>query len=537
MLAWMVYTITVSLLLTVAAFAAEQVAMARRAQVRWIWAAAMAASLALPATVPSVKIEVPAMFTAGAPARTIALRDMASPSLTPPAWTPRAAVTGVDIDTALKTTWVVVSACMLAGLAACAIHLYRRQRHWTARPMAGAIVFVSADVGPAVVGLLRPRIVVPAWLAGAPALKQELVIAHEQSHLDAGDPQLLSLALLALVAMPWNLPLWWQLRRLRLAVEVDCDARVLRKGHDLQQYGAALVDIGERHSAFIGAGAAMAESRSSLEHRIRIMVRLPKRWQRRIAPAVVALSLCMVATAARIGPPDLVHHAVTLPAAVLRSHAGYYQLDEHRVVTVSPSGEKLIASFNMEGRLALVPESVDSFFVKGRPVEAQFVRSGSGTDSDGVVMRINGVYLPMAPRVGSEVVQQVDEFVAQRFAEQRETIPDGAEILRRALTLAASGQVSFEDMTPEFGQIAQRTMPAYQELIRKYGQVLSLRFIGVNVAGWDMYRVQYEHGALTFHLWFTAGKVSNALILTEAQMKMHPVTVGPQSNSTQLRTE
>jgi hypothetical protein len=152
-------------------------------------------------------------------------------------------------------------------------------------------------------------------------------------------------------------------------------------------------------------------------------------------------------------------------------------------------------------------------------------------------MRINGVYLPMAPRVGSEVVQQVDEFVAQRFAEQRETIPDGAEILRRALTLAASGQVSFEDMTPEFGQIAQRTMPAYQELIRKYGQVLSLRFIGVNVAGWDMYRVQYEHGALTFHLWFTAGKVSNALILTEAQMKMHPVTVGPQSNSTQLRTE
>ncbi|UUZ52386.1 hypothetical protein LP419_22985 [Massilia sp. H-1] len=43
----------------------------------------------------------------------------------------------------------------------------------------------------------------------------------------ARDPQLLGLALLVLVAMPWNLPMWWQLRRLRHAIEVDCDARVL----------------------------------------------------------------------------------------------------------------------------------------------------------------------------------------------------------------------------------------------------------------------------------------------------------------------
>jgi beta-lactamase regulating signal transducer with metallopeptidase domain len=526
MLAWMAYTITVSLLLTVAAFAAEQVAMARRAPARWIWALAIAASLVLPAVVPSVTVEVPKMFSAGAPARTIALRDMASPSLTPPAWTPRAAVAGrrVDTDAALKATWAAVSVCMLTGLAACAIHLYRRKRRWTERPMAGAMVYVSEDVGPAVVGLLRPRIVVPAWLAGAPTQKQELVVAHEQSHLDARDPQLLSLALLALVAMPWNLPLWWQVRRLRLAVEVDCDARVLRKGHDLQQYGAALIDIGERHSAFIGTAAAMAESRSSLEHRIRIMVRLPQRWKRRIAPAVAALSLCMVAVAARIGPPGIEHHAVTVSPSVLQRHAGYYQLDEHRVITVSPSGEKLIASFNMDRRLKLIPESEDSYFVNGMPVEARFVRSASSDASDGVIMRMNGVDYPMAPRVGPEAVQQADEYVARRFAEQSPMIPGGEEILRHNLALAASGQVALEDLSPEFGQISQRMMPAFQEQTRKYGQVLSVRFIGVNVAGWDMYRVQFEHGALTWHLWFTAGKVSDAFVLSEAAMKMHPVT-------------
>ena len=61
---------------------------------------------------------------------------------------------------------------------------------------------------------------------------QAAVIAHEQSHLEARDPQLFTLALALLVFMPWNLPLWWQLRRLRYAIEIDCDARVLKGGVD-----------------------------------------------------------------------------------------------------------------------------------------------------------------------------------------------------------------------------------------------------------------------------------------------------------------
>src|SRR5438477_356942 len=83
-----------------------------------------------------------------------------------------------------------------------------------------------------IVGLLRSRIVVPAWLLSAPESQQTAVIAHEQSHLEAGDPLMLTIALGLLVLMPWNFPLWWQLRRLRRAIEVDCDSRVLRRGID-----------------------------------------------------------------------------------------------------------------------------------------------------------------------------------------------------------------------------------------------------------------------------------------------------------------
>src|SRR4029078_228106 len=106
---------------------------------------------------------------------------------------------------------------------------------------------------------------------------QTSAIAHDQPHLDARDPQLLTLGLALLVFMPWNLPLWWQLRRLRYAIEIDCDARVLKGGVDPQHYGATLIALVERQSAYVGAVAAMSESQSFLEERIEHMFRKPVR--------------------------------------------------------------------------------------------------------------------------------------------------------------------------------------------------------------------------------------------------------------------
>ena len=299
MLAWMGYTVAVTLLLSGAAFAAERAARLRRIASRSIWAGAIIASLALPMAISMVTIKVPGVLLAADQGRVIALRDMTSSTLSTAAWTaPRAnrpalmggsrGEPGFGIDVVLKRAWAFVSAILLIALAGSAIHSYWRRRFWPRTTMCGVEVHVSDDVGPAVVGLLRPRIVVPRWLASAPQRQQVLVIAHEQSHLDAGDPQLLSLALCLLVAMPWNLPLWWQMRRLRHAIEVDCDARVLGAGHDLQHYGAALIDVGARHSGFIGMAAAMAESPSLLEQRIRIMVSAPQR-RGQLAAALCAL--------------------------------------------------------------------------------------------------------------------------------------------------------------------------------------------------------------------------------------------------------
>src|SRR6266487_6960503 len=68
----------------------------------------------------------------------------------------------------------------------------------------------------------------------------------------------------ALVLMPWNPALWWQVRRLRLAVEIDCDGRVLARGGTPPEYFELLLQVGRRRARFALAVPALGEPASFL---------------------------------------------------------------------------------------------------------------------------------------------------------------------------------------------------------------------------------------------------------------------------------
>ncbi|HEX4098713.1 MAG TPA: M56 family metallopeptidase, partial [Caulobacteraceae bacterium] len=277
MLAWMVYVTVVTLLLGLAALAAERSAQIRRAPTRWIWGVGIVASVALPMAISSVSIQLPDL--SGAAGRftppVFPLRQLTAGALQPSAWldtTIGPLGRAPDLDVLLTWAWTAASVLIFLAILGNGAVVFLRKRSWEGRVIAGAPVFVSEDVGPAVVGLLRPCVVVPRWIETAAPETQTLVLAHERSHLQAGDAQWLGMAILLIAAMPWNLPLWWQLRRLRFAIEVDCDRRVLNAGHDLARYGETLLMVGEGQSRPIAVVAAMSESRSFLEQRIRKMI-------------------------------------------------------------------------------------------------------------------------------------------------------------------------------------------------------------------------------------------------------------------------
>lgn len=326
MLFWMVYVAVVTLILGCAALAGERSAQIRKAPTRWVWAASLVASLVLPVVMSSVSIQVPRLSgptdDQAAPRAAVPLRQMAIGAVQPSAWLDAEAghvAARPDVDTLLTWSWRAASGLMLLAILGNGALLHRRKRAWARQTLAGAQVLVSEDVGPAVVGLLRPCIVVPRWIVGAEPQTQTLVMAHEQSHLDADDARLLAVAILLIIAMPWNLPLWWQLRRLRFAIEMDCDARVLKGGHDVAVYGETLVMVGERQSAPLAVVAAMSEPRSFLEQRIHKMLQKKMKFAWASATALAGLGFVLAAGAAEVSPPNAalpqaVSHAASHPA-------------------------------------------------------------------------------------------------------------------------------------------------------------------------------------------------------------------------------
>ncbi|HKQ12272.1 MAG TPA: M56 family metallopeptidase [Steroidobacteraceae bacterium] len=303
--AWMAYALVIALLVSVAAFAAERIAILRRLPGRWIWVAALLMSLLLPMLFASQHAQ-----TSERPAVAfVALAARDNPplyALSPIVWVGGdAPVTAgrVALDTWLLIGWSAMSTLAFAMLAMGWIQIRGRLRSAVDREVDSVTVTVSNDIGPAVVGILRPRIVIPQWLLQQDVATQRIVLEHEREHLRAHDIRVLGAALLVAVLVPWNLPIWWQLRKLRFAMEVDCDARVLRRGRSRSTYSAVLLNVATHLVPLRAAAAGLAESGSSLEKRIRIMhAPIRTRW-RALATLLGTCSVALIAVAANVSAP------------------------------------------------------------------------------------------------------------------------------------------------------------------------------------------------------------------------------------------
>lgn len=305
--AWMAYALVIAALISVAALLAERIAILRRMPSRWIWMTALLSSLFLPMLF---------VWNGGRldDRRAATLVALAAQEQAPVyERSPLAWVGGERVivarraawDTWLLTGWSVMSALALTTLVLGWIQLRLRLRSAVEDEMAGASVTVSEDVGPAVVGIVQPRIVIPRWLLQQDAETQAIVLAHEREHLRAQDVRVLGVAFLVAVLLPWNLPVWWQLRRLRFAMEVDCDARVLRGGRSRSTYSAVLLNIATHVAPLRATAAGLSESGSSLERRIRVMHAPLRTHWKRLAALLATCSVAVVAVAANVTPPPV----------------------------------------------------------------------------------------------------------------------------------------------------------------------------------------------------------------------------------------
>lgn len=308
------YVTVVGALLAVAALALEQAAAWMRLPRRWPWAAALVSTLALTCWLPWRAPAAPSDF-----AVTSVDGPIASVTTNIGRWwiatlSAGPASTSSSADRLALAAWAVASISLLAIYTAGIVSLHRRRARWPAAAIGTHRVFVSDDVGPAVVGVWSTAIVVPEWALALEPTHLTLLLRHERAHQTARDSMLVHLGELALAAVPWHPAAWWMRARLRAAIEIDCDARVLKpnahaaapSAADLDAYGTLLLTVASRRRIrSIRLVPALIERPSVLERRILAMQPIAHRFFRSRFAAASLIAAGLATTAVLLPVPAL----------------------------------------------------------------------------------------------------------------------------------------------------------------------------------------------------------------------------------------
>lgn len=216
---------------------------------------------------------------------------------------------------------------LLVGLRVLRGHLAARRLWTAARPvvseawasaqhLAASTLGVSRNIelkqsasvaSPMTLGLLRPRVLLPAQTEGWSPERREAVLTHELGHVRRRDTLVQLGAQLACALYWWSPLAWLAASRLRVEREHACDDLVLRAGFRPSSYAADLLEVARRVSRAAPAQAVCMADPSGVEARLRRVLdpsaprQLPSA---RVRGAAVVATLGLVgALAASATPP------------------------------------------------------------------------------------------------------------------------------------------------------------------------------------------------------------------------------------------
>jgi beta-lactamase regulating signal transducer with metallopeptidase domain len=220
-------------------------------------------------------------------------------------------------DALLPVLWLVATLALLCALVVGQRRFRLERRQAREARIGGHDVLLTEHLGPAVAGVRRPVVFVPRWVLALDEGSQQLLLAHEVEHVKQRDTWLLLFGAVTAALTPWNPMVWWTVRRLRLAVEQDCDARVLAVHPGIRRYVDLLLTAASRHGLAARLLAAhFGEHTSDLVRRIEAMTsRKSIPWRRMTVTSFIAAAL--VAAACEAPRPDPVAPLIVpRPAAV-----------------------------------------------------------------------------------------------------------------------------------------------------------------------------------------------------------------------------
>ncbi|HSD17702.1 MAG TPA: TonB family protein [Thermomonas sp.] len=268
-------------------------------------------------------------------------------------------------------TWAVIA--VAGGALACALWMVVQQRRFI-RSLGlltdrGDGVFVAETTAglPAVVGLWRPRIVLPAdALHRYNADERDLMLAHERAHVARGDLGA-NAVVAALRCLLWFNPLvHLAATRFRHDQELACDQQVVRRHPDARRaYGEAMLKT-QLARGVLPLGCHWAQTHP-LRERIEMLKQPLHSVRRRVVGRSVALALLLVTGyAAWAAQPQAASAAAVQPASASDQQAGAIRESRERNPPVYPVD---VAKEGVTGRVVLVVDVAADGSVAGAKVE------------------------------------------------------------------------------------------------------------------------------------------------------------------------
>ncbi len=224
----------------------------------------------------------------------------------------------------LLMLWLIGVALSLIWFAVQHRRAYARFHPVAATQEARVFRSERTDHGPAVVGVLQPKIVIPAdFEARFMPEEQRLILSHERAHLKAGDTRI-NMAVCALRSVFWFNPLiHLAAHSIRQDQEVvrDADALATHPGQEAV-YSKALLSAQTQQSSFMPSGCTWTATHPLVARVAQISAHRRHPRRRHMGYGAVAAACLAGSTGAwALQPPQA---ASLLASSVLFEHVGTY---------------------------------------------------------------------------------------------------------------------------------------------------------------------------------------------------------------------
>jgi hypothetical protein len=183
---------------------------------------------------------------------------------------------------------------------------------------------------------------------------------------------------------------------------------------------------------------------------------------------------------------------VAVDAAALDSCAGFYQLSDNAVFTVTREADHLLTHLPGQPNVPFHAQSPTEFFTDVVDAQITFVRDEPGPATS-VILHQGGVSYAM-PRIDAATARQIANRTEEKVKSQSPS-PGTEAALRRLIDGIIIGKPNYDEMSAVLAEATRQQLPNLQRGLSELRAVESVTFLGVAAQGEDVYSVRHENGA------------------------------------------